>query len=254
MSGLPPERRLAKFLGAFSFGLGAAQLAAPERVNELIGLEDTERTRTIQRLAGVQEITAAQGIFSFSPPTPILWTRVVGDVLHLGLLGKALSGRRNDTDRLRRAIAAVAGITLLDVFVSARYQSRWPKEPTGVEPLPNTRAHDPALDAHVEGNPAITILASEEEIRPRLQELGVDRAGTITFRKAPRNRGTEVVVATKKTEKVKADLRRVKQLIEVGEIVRSDASPEGAEPKRQVFQRAARPLKEKELSKVGGRS
>lgn len=254
MSGLPAERRLAKFLGAFSFGLGAAQLAAPERINELIGLNDTPRMRTIQRLAGVQEITAAQGIFSLSPPTPVLWTRVAGDVLHLGLLAKALDNKRNDKGRLTGAIAAVAGIGLLDVLVSARYQSSWPKEPTGVEPLPNTRGEDHPLNAHFEGNPAVTILASPEEIRPRLQEFGIDRAGTITFRNAPGNRGTEVIVATKKTEKVKADLRRVKQLIEVGEIVRSDAAPEGAEPKRQVFQRKAQPLKEKELAKVGGDS
>jgi hypothetical protein len=184
----------------------------------------------------------------------VLWTRVAGDILHLGLLAKALENRRNDKGRLRGAIAAVAGILVLDAVLSGLYQSRWPKEPTGGEPLPNTRGEDEPLDAHLEGNPAVTILASEDEIRPRLQELGIDRQGTITFRKAPRNRGTEVVVATKKTEKVKAELRRVKQLIEVGEIVRSEASPEGADIKRQVFQRSAQPLKDKELAKVGGRS
>jgi hypothetical protein len=254
MSGLPPERRLAKFLGAFSFGLGVAQLAAPQRVNDLIGVEDTPKTRAIQRAVGLQEVSAAQGIFAFSPPTPVLWTRVAGDILHLGLLAKALGNRRNDTVRLRAAIGAVAGIGLLDTLVSARYQAAWPKEPTGVEPLPTRRDAEEPLAAHFEGNPAVTIRASEDEIRPRLQELGIDRQGTITFRTAPGDRGTEVVVATKKTEKVKTDLRRAKQLIEVGEVVRSDASPEGARPKRQLFQRAARPLNEKKLAKVGGGS
>src|SRR5215212_2039901 len=141
MSGQPPERKLAKFLGAFSFGLGAAQLAAPDRVNELIGVKDSPKARTIQRAIGVQELTAAQGIFSFSPPTPVLWTRVAGDMLHVGLLVKALGNRRND-EGLRAALGAVAGIGVIDALVSARYQSRWPKEPTQGEPLPTTRQEE----------------------------------------------------------------------------------------------------------------
>src|SRR5215213_7682166 len=247
MSGQPPERRIAKFLGVFSFGLGVAQLAAPERVNDLIGVRDTPKTRAIQRAIGVQELTAAQGIFSFSPPSPVLWTRVAGDMLHVGLLVKALGNRRNDQGRLRAALGAVAGIGVIDALVSARYQSRWPKEPTQGEPLPTTRQEEEPMDAHFEGNPAVTILATEAEIRPRLQEFEIESYGTVTFRRAPGDRGTEVIVqASKRTDKVKADLRRVKQLIEVGEIVRSDAAPEGGEAKRQIRQRPAQPLKEKE--------
>src|SRR3954464_6785128 len=136
MSGLPPERRLAKFLGAFSFGLGIAQLAAPDRVNKLIGVKDTPKTRAIQRAIGVQELSAAQGIFAFSPPTPVLWSRVAGDVVHLGLLAKARGNRRSDKSKLTRTIGAVAGIGLIDALVSARYQSRWPKEPTAGQNLP----------------------------------------------------------------------------------------------------------------------
>src|SRR3954447_22392605 len=131
MSGLPPERRITKFLGLFSLGLGVAQVAVPDRVNELIGVKDTPKTRTIQRLVGAQEITAGQGILSFSPPTPILWTRDAGDLLHLGLLAKAFDNRRNDQGKLRTTIAAVAGIGLIDAVIAARYQARWPKEPTG---------------------------------------------------------------------------------------------------------------------------
>jgi hypothetical protein len=40
-------------------------------------------------------------------------------------------------------------------------------------------------------------------------------------------------------------------VIEVGEIVRSEAAPEGGEAKRQLFQRPGQPLKEKELAKAG---
>jgi hypothetical protein len=256
MSGQPPERKLAKGMGLFSFGLGVAQLAAPDRVNKLIGVKDTPKARAIQRAVAIQELSAAQGIFAFSPPTPVLWSRVAGDVAHLGLLAKALDGKRNDKTKLARTIGAVAGIALVDALVSARYQSRWPKEPTPGENLPTTRnGHHELKDAHFEGNPAITILATETEIRPHLQHAELASYGDIEFRKAPGGRGTEVIVkTTKHSEKVKAELRRVKQLIEVGEVVVSDSTPEGADVKRQLKQRPAQPLSEKALAKTGGRS
>jgi|SRR3954447_5798146 len=254
MSALPPERRLAKFLGLFSFLLGVAQLTVPDRVNKLIGVEDKPKNRLIQRAAGVQELSAAQGIFAFSPPTPVLWSRVAGDIVHLGMLARALGNKKTDRGKLGATIAAVAGITALDSVVSVRYLQAWPKEPSQGKPLPT--GSDPYdFEAKVPGNPAITILASESEIRPRLQELEIATYGDIEFRPAPGGRGTEVIVETSKnSEKVKADLRRVKQLIEVGEVVRSDGAPEGSEAKRQLFQRPSQPLEEKELAKVGGRS
>jgi hypothetical protein len=254
MSGLPPERRIAKFLGAFSFGLGVTQLVSPERVNQLIGVKDTPKTRAIQRVVGVQELSAAQGIFAFSPPTPVLWSRVAGDVAHLAMLVNVLSDRRNNRTKLLGTIGSVVGIGVIDALVSLRYQSAWPKEPTQGPSLPTTRGED-HMEAHFEGNPAITILAGEAEIRSRLQQFEVASYGDVTFRQAPGGRGTEVVVQTSKNaDKAKADLRQVKQLIEVGEVVRSEGAPEGAEAKRQLRQRPAQPLEEKELAKVGGRS
>jgi hypothetical protein len=249
-----PERILAKFLGLFSFSLGVAQLAVPDRVNKLIGVQDKPKTRAIQRAVGVQELTAAQGIFAFSPPTPVLWARVAGDIMHLGLLAQALDNKKSDKGKLSATIGALVGIAVLDTFVSMRYQSAWPKELTQGESLP-ARGDSTQLEAKVPGNPAITILATEAEIHPRLQELEIASYGDIVFRPAPGDRGTEVVVKTKKkTAKVKAELRRVKQLVEVGEIVRSDGAPEGSKAKRQLFQRPAQPLKDKELAKAGGRS
>lgn len=253
MSGKPPVRRASKFLGAFSLGLGVAQIAVPERVNELLGVKDTPKTRTIQRLCGAQELSAGQGIFAFSPPTPILWSRVAGDVLHLGLLGKAYGNGRNDQAKLRNSILAVAGIGALDAYVASRFQARWPKEPTGApEPLPTTRGTEEPMDEHYEGNPAVTILATEAEIRPRLRELEVDGLGNVVLQQAPGARGTEVVIESPKNkQKAKAELRKVKQLVEVGEIVRSEGAPEGSDAKRQLKQRPGQPLSDKELDKAG---
>lgn len=254
MSGQPPERRLAKFLGVFSVGLGVAQIAAPDRINKLIGVRDTPKSRAIQRAVGVQEVTAAQGVFAFSPPTPVLWTRVAGDVVHSALLVRALGNRRNDGARVRAALGAVAGIGVIDLLVAARHHAAWPKEPTQGESLPARRESEP-MEEHYEGHSAVTILATEAEIRPRLKEFEIEALGNVVFRKAPGDRGTEVIVETPNNgDKVKANLRKVKQVIETGEIVRSDAAPEGGTPKRQIVQRPARPLKEKKLAKVGGKS
>jgi hypothetical protein len=268
MSNQPLERLLARFLGLFSFGLGAGQLAAPDQVNRLIGVRPTPKTAAIQRAAGVQELSAAQGIFAFSPPTPVLWSRVAGDIAHLGLLARALQDKRNDRGRLTRAIAAVIGITIVDTFVSVRYQSRWPKEPTKGRPLPTTsRDEEPYVKASVPGNPAITILASEAEIRSRLQQFNIEEFGRVVFTPAPGGRGIELhvemtkpsnplkkVVGDDPEQVVRDNLRRLKQLIEVGEIVRSDATPEGINAKRQLKQRPAQPLGEKELARTGEKS
>src|SRR4051794_19431839 len=248
MSGQPLARRTTKFLGLFSFGLGAAQLAAPDRINDLIGVKDTPKTRAIMRGVGIQELSAAQGAFAFSPPTPILWARVAGDLTHLGLLGKAYSNRRNDQGRLRVVIGAVVAVGLIDLLVAARYQKAWPKEPTQGEPLPNRSTHEEEMEAHVDGHPAITIRATEQEIRPKLQEFEIEEHGKAVFQKAPGDRGTEVIIqTTKKSDQIKADLRKVKQLIEVGEIVRSEAAPDGAKgPVRAFAQKPATHLKEKQ--------
>ena len=123
------------------------------------------------------------------------------------------------------------------------------------------------MQASVPGNPAITILASEAEIRSRLQQFNLEEFGRVTFVPAPGGRGTEVhvemtkgsnplkkVVGEDPEQVVRDNLRKVKQLIEAGEIVRSDATPEGISAKRQMKQRPAQPLNDKELAKTGGRS
>jgi uncharacterized membrane protein len=43
-------------------------------------------------------------------------------------------------------------------------------------------------------------------------------------------------------QQVKDDLRRFKQVIETGEVVRSEGSPQGASVRQQVMQRPAQPV------------
>src|SRR5215212_2003835 len=103
------EQQLAKGLGWFSVGLGTASLAAPRHLARLIGLRDTSGTAKAMRAVGVQELTAASGIFQMGQPAPPLWSRVTGDVLHLGLLARAMLRREADPVRTAGAMAAVVG-------------------------------------------------------------------------------------------------------------------------------------------------
>jgi uncharacterized membrane protein len=112
--GVSPER-LARGLGWFSIGLGLAQLVAPRRLTQLIGIPDGDATRAVLRAVGLREIVTGVGILSRGRPAGWLWARAGGDVMDLALLGSALKSDRADRPRVAAAAAAVIGIMALDV-------------------------------------------------------------------------------------------------------------------------------------------
>ena len=90
---------------------------------------------------------------------------------------------------------------------------------------------------------------------------GLPNEGVVVFRPAPGGRGTEVDVELSfdppggpfgnavarlfgehPDQQVADDLRRFKQILETGEIVRSDSNPDGLSSTQQVKQRPARPM------------
>jgi uncharacterized membrane protein len=89
----------------------------------------------------------------------------------------------------------------------------------------------------------------------------VPNAGRVSFMRAAGGRGTEVRVeleyrppagalgkavaklfGEEPEQQVRDDLRRFKQVIETGEVVRSDGSPQGTSARQQMQQRPARPM------------
>ena len=97
-------------------------------------------------------------------------------------------------------------------------------------------------------------------------EATVPNSGTVTFTPAPGGRGTEVRVELDYTvpagrlgalvaklfgeepeQQVRDDLRRAKQVLETGDVVRSEGSPDGTKARRQLAQRAAQPVAQPEL-------
>ena len=112
-------RKIARALGWFSLGLGAAELVAPRSISKLLGVPD-DRCGLI-RGYGLREIGAGVGLLLASRPAPWLWTRVAGDLLDLGTL-RAARGRSSRTGAVNAALAGVAAVTALDVAAAARLQ------------------------------------------------------------------------------------------------------------------------------------
>jgi hypothetical protein len=65
---------------------------------------------------GVREIATGIGILASKDPTPWVWGRVAGDGLDLATLATALEGNNPKKGNVGIAMAAVAGVTALDVY------------------------------------------------------------------------------------------------------------------------------------------
>ncbi len=121
-SSLDGSDRLAKALGWFSIGLGLAELLLPRLLTRALGVEGQER---LMRLYGARELGA--GMVTLSADKSVgLKARVAGDALDLATLAPLL-GRSRKGDNVALALAAVLGVTLLDIVGAAwvrRNQSR----------------------------------------------------------------------------------------------------------------------------------
>jgi len=106
---------LATFLGLFSIGLGLWELASPRSVARTTGAHF--HPQLIQAY-GLREIMAGLGIMSDHQPRGWLWARVAGDALDLATLGAAYAEARSQEqkNKVLMSIAAVAGVTILDVL------------------------------------------------------------------------------------------------------------------------------------------
>ena len=128
------------------------------------------------------------------------------------------------------------------------------------------------LGTKVEWDAQITDDTPGERISWRSVEGSkIENSGTVRFVTAPAEQGTEIHVELRYAPpagavgatlaklfgeepaiSVKDDLRRFKQILETGEIARSDGSPEGQLGRRQIKPRPAHPLSDAEREKIGG--
>ncbi len=110
---LGDPQKLARGLGWFSIGLGAAELLAPRAISRLVGARNSRR---LVRAWGAREMAAGIGILTATRPAPWLWARVAGDALDLTSLGGTLASPKAERGRTIFGIASVAGVTALDVM------------------------------------------------------------------------------------------------------------------------------------------
>src|SRR5579884_3777084 len=85
----------ARMLGLASIAIGVAEMAAPERVQAMLGLEDDPQRRGVLRVLGVRELCHGFNILTQAKPTSGVWARVLGDVLDSALLAAAAPSAKN---------------------------------------------------------------------------------------------------------------------------------------------------------------
>jgi hypothetical protein len=111
---------LARALGWFSIGLGLAELIGARRMARALGMEEREG---LLRAYGVREI--ASGVTCLSADgTAGVYSRVAGDALDLATLFHAHSDSNPKRKNVGLAIAAVAGVTLLDIAAAQGLTAR----------------------------------------------------------------------------------------------------------------------------------
>lgn len=108
----PATDALARGLGWFSIGLGATELFAPRVLTRALGMEGREG---LVRAYGMREIMSGLGILAARNPAPWMWSRVAGDALDIATLTGGLDRDNPRNQNVGLAMAAVAGITALDV-------------------------------------------------------------------------------------------------------------------------------------------
>lgn len=117
---------LARGLGWFSIALGLAELAAPRVLTRALGMQGSE---ALVQAYGAREIATGIGILASREPAPWLWCRVGGDVLDLGTLAAGLEADNPRRRNAGMAMAAVAGVTALDLVAASALMSAAPTAP-----------------------------------------------------------------------------------------------------------------------------
>lgn len=233
----PRGRPLVGAVGVTSIALGGAMLGATDTVLAAAGIRPTPRSRLVLRARGVTEVLQGVAILGRRRPTVALRSRVIGDVLDLGMLAVAALDPA-DPRRLAAAAALVAHVGALDVVATRRTAQDVDR---------------PATEGGRGSVATVTIARPVEEVAGIIGEL--DHLGEVGLTPAPGGRGTEVRldVTGDRTlaqdllgrgtsrEAALVELRRFKMRLEAGEVSRSAGAPEGPTVTRQLFQRPAHP-------------
>lgn len=195
----------------------------------------------------------------------------VAGVAVLDVIASAKTSRSSDPATDDGAVRARTTITVNrppeDVY---RYWHRLENLPNFMYHLELVRADEDGRSRWVAKAPAGTTVEWEAEVVEdianhliawrSLEGADVPNSGSVRFAPAPGGRGTEVTLemeyeppgramgaavarlfGEEPLQQIKDDLRRFKQVMETGEVVRTDGSPEGTRTQRQFLQHEAQP-------------
>ncbi|MEV4813767.1 SRPBCC family protein [Micromonospora avicenniae] len=199
-----------------------------------------------------------------------LTTAVVAGITALDLLAAfgAARARRARDRKIRIDMAVTVNRTPAEAYRYWRDMENLPRFMSHVESIraidlrrSHWMARGPA-GRHIEWDAEIVDDQPNRSIAWRsLPGTRVPNAGRVRFVPAPGERGTEVRVqlgyappagalgravaklfGEEPEQQVRDDLRRFKQVLETGDVVRSEGSPEGISARQQIMQRPAQPM------------
>ena len=110
------DNAMATLLGLFSIGLGLAQILRPGSFTRGFGTRN--RTSLVRGAYGARELGTGIGLLASRDPAPFLASRAAGDFLDLATLGRILLSRNGRKGKAAVALAAVLGLTLLDLMAA----------------------------------------------------------------------------------------------------------------------------------------
>jgi uncharacterized membrane protein len=251
---------LAIGLAWFSIALGFVEIAAPRRVARLIGMSATSTSAATVQAYGVREISTGLAILAQPDNATWMWGRVAGDALDIATLVGGAGSMRSQQRRAAVAAAAVAGVTALDAYCAQQLGRAQRQQPSAARHSGSSSASAHSLDQVVTINAPLERVRefwNAPELRPQsLRGFMADSDGSangrLTLRPAPGGRGTEVRVHLSEADaggllnllagvasrdlgsRLRDDLRKVKQIIETGEVVLSDGPSmwRAAQPRR----------------------
>jgi len=114
-----PAEQFSTALGWFSLALGATELAAPQSIARLSGMNRAHAIPVVRAL-GIREIGHGLSILAMPGRPGPLWSRVAGDALDIAVLSSAMRSDGSDHARASNTIAALLGVSALDMVCASR--------------------------------------------------------------------------------------------------------------------------------------
>ena len=111
----------ARGLGLFSIALGLAQVAAPHRLERLLGVRNQQ---ALLQAVGARELITGIGLLAQSKPIVWQWGRVAGDLMDVGLLAAGLRRKTRYPHRLAGAAGFVVAVGVLDLLCARQLGNR----------------------------------------------------------------------------------------------------------------------------------